>query len=81
MQNDDLSKRIAEAREMQLDGKYINGEIFHSLANEIDRLNGVINRLRDPDRVQRLRGLSNRLPQTWDMAAIVDEAADALDSA
>lgn len=33
-----LPDMIAEAREMQESGKYINGRIFHAMADEIDRL-------------------------------------------
>jgi hypothetical protein len=37
-----LETLIAEAREMQASGRYINGTVFHALADEIDRLRGAL---------------------------------------
>lgn len=39
-----LDSIIAEAREMQKDGHYINGTIFHAMADEIERLRACMTR-------------------------------------
>ena len=33
-----VSRMLTEARAMQTNGKYINGTVFHTLADEVDRL-------------------------------------------
>jgi hypothetical protein len=40
-----LESMIAEAREMQEKGKYINGRIFHALVAEIERLRALVEEL------------------------------------
>lgn len=42
-----LESMIAEARQTQLDGKYINGRVFHAMADEIERLRKIQKRLDD----------------------------------
>jgi len=37
-----LPSVIAEARDMQLNGQYINGAVFHAMADEIDHLRATI---------------------------------------
>lgn len=38
---------IDEAKDMQADGKYINGRIFHAMADEIGRQRKLIRLVRD----------------------------------
>lgn len=37
-----LDSMIAEAREMQESGQYINGRVFHALVAEIERLRALV---------------------------------------
>jgi len=38
----DIDSIIAEARQMQADGRYINGTVFHALVTEIERLRACV---------------------------------------
>ncbi len=40
-----LQTMIAEAREMQASGRYINGTVFHALADAVDRYRGALHKI------------------------------------